>query len=53
METDKKNKDRYWIFLDKDDAENVRVLAKKRGLSLSAYVRQLIKKNLDENITHP
>lgn len=51
MTKDREAKIKCWIFLDKDDAENVRVLAKKRGLSLSAYVRQLIKKDLDENLT--
>ena len=51
MTKDKEAKIKYWFFLEKKDAENVRVLAEKAGLSFSAYVRQLIKKDLEENST--
>jgi hypothetical protein len=44
----KAGKVKHWIFLDEPDYVRVRVLAEEMGLSFSAYVRALIKKDIKE-----
>lgn len=39
--------DKYWIFLDVDEARQVRVRAEELGISFSAYVRKLIQNDIE------
>lgn len=48
MEKEKISKTKRWILLTDSDYVRVRVLADKMGLSFSAYVRALIRKDLEE-----
>ena len=44
-----KTLDKYWIFLDIDEARTVRVRAEELGVSFSAYVRRLIQRDMEIN----
>lgn len=44
-----KTLDKYWIFLDLDEARAVRVRAEELGISFSAYVRRLIQMDAENN----
>ena len=44
-----KTLDKYWIFLDIDEARAVRVRAEELGVSFSAYVRRLIQRDMEIN----
>ncbi len=49
MDKEKVSKNKRWILLTDSDYLRVRVLAEKMGLSFSAYVRTLIKKDIANN----
>ena len=51
MDKERMGKTKRWILLTDADYAHVRVLAEKMGLGFSAYVRTLIKKDLEENST--
>lgn len=38
---------KYWIFLDIEEAAEVRVRAEELGISFSAYVRKLIQDDIN------
>lgn len=38
---------KHWIFLDKTEYELVRVRAKELNLSVSAYIRGLVQKDIE------
>jgi hypothetical protein len=40
---------KYWIFLDIEEAAEVRVRAEELGISFSAYVRRLIQMDAENN----